>query len=133
MLASVLDLDDLDLTNLAVDGGAGSAHILLPGGDYDMTYDVEGGPVEMTLPPNGQHIFSIDNGDGILTINIPSSLEARLVIDSGSGGLRINTDRLVRIDSTDGSIWASNGFAEAIDKVDLLIDPGSGDVIIQDR
>jgi len=104
MLASLLDLDDLDLTNLAVDGGAGTAHILLPGGDYDMTYDVEGGPVEMTLPPNGQHFFSIDGGGGIMTINIPSSLQARWVIDAGSGRLRINTDRLVRVELTDGDI-----------------------------
>jgi hypothetical protein len=126
-------LDDLDLTDLTVDGGTGFANILLPSGDNDMMYDVDGGQVEMTLPPNGYHIFSIDSWVGILTINIPLSLQARLVFESGSGRLRINTDRLVRVELTEGDIWESHGFAKAVDKVDLLIDLGSGDVIIQER
>lgn len=131
----VLDLRRLELSGLAVEGGTGSTHLLLPGGGYDLFYDVNGGPVEMTLPPDGGHNLSIDGGDGDLTINIPSSVPIQVVVEEGTGQLMVNAERLTQIKLTneDGQVWQSSGYTTTVGTLNLWIDLGLGEVVIKDQ
>jgi hypothetical protein len=132
----VLDLAELTLSELIVDGGSGSADIRLPDGDYDGSYDVGSGRVSMTLPAQGQQEFIIDGGSGSLTIYVPDSTEVSLEADMGSGGLRISDDRF-STDSADSSedqiIWRTDGFGQGDDQIELFIDVGSGSVRVVEK
>ncbi len=131
-----LDLDELSLSDLIVDGGSGSSEIQLPGGEYEASYDVGSGRVTMTLPAFGQQAFVIDGGSGSLTIYVPSSTEVYLEADKGSGGLRISDDRFSNIsgdESDDQVIWQTEGYSQGQDQIELFIDVGSGAVRIQEK
>ena len=128
-----LDLEELTLTALNVDGASGSVDMALPGGDYDMAYDVGSGSVTITLPDAGRHEFLLDGGSGSLVVLLPSSMEAMvIVVDKGSGGLRIDKARFSQIEVGDDGegVWVTAGYEDARDRVELVLDTGSGSVSI---
>jgi len=63
-----LDLSHLDLSDLNVDGGSGSAEIILPNGDYSVNHDAGSGSTRMTLPSGGRQTIEIRGGSGSITI-----------------------------------------------------------------
>ncbi len=131
-----LDLTELNLDELTVDGGSGIAEVKLPEGNYDASYDVGSGRVTITLPAAGRHEFTIDGGSGNLTIYVPSTIEVYLEADLGSGGIQISDDRF-RIASDDETedqgFWRTAGYGQEQDQIDLFIDVGSGTVRVIDQ
>lgn len=115
-----LDLSELQLEKLALDGGSGDTTLRLPAGDYKA---------------------AIDHGSGHLEINLPEDVGIRLAVDQGSGYLEMSAD-LHRLggdrdeDEDDGNgdgdgVWESENFEEAAQKITLNIDQGSGSLIIR--
>lgn len=126
-----LDLSDLNLSDLVVDGASGSVEILLPNGDYDAWYDVGSGSVVMTLPSGGEHEITIDGGSGSLTLIVPSSMEIYVEADSGSGGFHVSDDRfqdVTRSGSEDQIVWQTESYGQSQNQSYLLVDVGSGSV-----
>ncbi len=131
-----LDLADLSLSRLMVDGGSGTAEIRLPAGDYDATFDVGSGRVTMTLPAGGRQEFIIDGGSGNLTLYVPSTVEVYLEADLGSGGIQISDDRFQVVsedDSEDQSVWRTEEYGQGQHQIDLFIDVGSGTVRVMNE
>ena len=129
-----LDLRDLTLTDLEVDGGAGSMEVWLPGGDYDAMIDVSAGSTKVTLPGFGRQEIEIDGGAGSLTFYLPPGVEARIEIDGGAGSFRLNEDRFRQVsgDERDEGVWETAGYADDRDSLDLFIDVSAGSVRIED-
>ncbi len=130
---ALLELQDLTLGDLLVDGGSGRSELSLPGGDYDLEYDVASGAVQMILPESGRHRFAIDGGSGRLIIQIPAKLEVRLVTESGSGSLNILDERLeiVASESDRAGVWETSGYEDSRNRVELFVAIGSGSVTIE--
>lgn len=127
-----LELDELTLEALEIDGGSGSATVTLPGGDYDATYDIGSGSVVMTLPADGRHDINIMGGSGSLTLNLPDTMEMEFSAESGSGGLSVLNDRLDRGGTRSGDeVWATAGYEDAPNRVTLFVDIGSGSVTVR--
>jgi hypothetical protein len=118
--------------NLTLDGGSGS-------GDYDLTnlnithlkLDAGSGSVTLTLP-QGSFDGSIDGSSGKLTLIVPSDVGLRLTLDAGSGrfhpGERLG---LISGDVNEDSVWATPDYENAITKITLNLDQGSGSIYIR--
>lgn len=129
-----LDLSELDLSGVTLDGGSGSMEMTLPGGDYDLTHDAGSGSTRMTLPSGGRHTVNIEAGSGSVTLYIPSSVEARVEVDGGSGSFSINEARFDQVSGSDHDegVWETVNYDDAPDRVNLIIDAGSGSVRIRE-
>ena len=129
-----LDLSELTLNRLEVDGGAGSAEVWLPGGEYDVFYDVSAGSTKITLPDFGRHKIEIDGGAGSLALYLPPAMAARVEVDGGAGSFRLNEARFRQVsgDEADEGAWETADYDDAINRIDLLIDVSAGSVRIED-
>lgn len=128
----VLDLTGLDVSELRMDGGSGRLEVSLPGGNYDVTYDAGSGSTRMVLPDGGRLTVDIEAGSGGMTLLIPRGIEARVEIDGGSGGFDIDRNRFTQVSGSDAKegIWETSDYDDAPDRVNLIIDGGSGGIRI---
>ena len=129
-----IDLRDLSLTDLNVDGGAGSTEAWLPGGDYGVYFDVSAGSTKLTLPDFGRQKIEIDGGAGSLTLYLPPGVEARVEVDGGAGSFNLNQDRFRQVsgDEKDEGVWETAGYDSDRDGLDLFVDVSAGSVRIED-
>ncbi|MEW5985509.1 MAG: DUF5668 domain-containing protein [Chloroflexota bacterium] len=130
-----IDLSELSLSDLTIEGGSGSANVSLPGGDYDVVYDVASGSVVLTLPADGRHTITIDGGSGSLNLILPAGMVARIEAEDGSGGFNL-PDRFDRVSGERGSdegVWETAGYEDAADRLDIFIDAGSGSVNVDEE
>ncbi len=128
-----LALESLVLRALRVDGGSGSAELTLPSGDYDVEYDVGSGSVVMTLPAGGVHDVNIDGGSASLTVVVPDDSAVRLTTEGGSGALNLRDDLFAPVGRVDGDEgrWQTPGYEDSPNRVDILVDIGSGSVTFE--
>jgi hypothetical protein len=152
--SATLDLMDLDLTDLMIDGGSGSVDLTLPASasEYDVEIDGGSGSFNMELADGadiraeievGSGHFDIeigsgadfeariDGGSGSITIDVPNNVGVRVDIeDSGSGSVRVPSKyNLVDDygdDDRDTGVWESDGFSSASHRVEITYDGGSG-------
>jgi hypothetical protein len=152
--STTLDLIELDLTDLKVDGGSGSVILTLPASasEYDVEIDGGSGTFDMELADGadiravievGSGYFDIeigsgadfdariDGGSGSITIDVPNDVGVRVDIeDSGSGSVRVPSKyNLVDDygdDDRDTGVWESDGFSSASHRVEITYDGGSG-------
>ena len=126
-------LESLNLRELRVDGGSGSAELALPPGDYDVEYDVGSGSVVLLLPAGGVHDVNIDGGSASLTVVVPRSLALQLTTEGGSGGLNLRDDLFEQFGSVDGDEgrWQTAGYGEGSDQANVFVDIGSGSVTFE--
>ncbi len=126
-----LDLSELQLTNLEVDGGSGSMTVVMPAGNYDAGYDFGSGSINLTLPAAGRHEIDLNSGSGAVTIYLPAAMEARIELDSGSGSFSADS-RLDQTSDSDVQVWETDGYGDNANQVTLFIEQGSGSVRIQE-
>ena len=129
--ALTFDLSALMLSDLNLDSGSGSVEVQLPAGEYNVEQDAGSGSTTMTLPGEGQLAVDINGGSGSITLYLPASMPARVDVDGGSGRFQPD-DRftLVSGEQDDDGIWETPGYDNAGDRVDLVLDIGSGSVRI---
>jgi hypothetical protein len=131
--SATMDLESLNLAELTVKGGSGAATVSLPNGEFDTIYDVGSGSVSLELPEDGRQHITVDGGSGSLRILVPASIEVRLMIsDAGSGRLSVNDARfaLVEEEEDGAGSWETGGFPDSSERVELVIDVGSGSVTV---
>lgn len=125
-----LQLADLTLRQLEVDGGAGSVTLALPDGSYDVVYNASAGSTQLWLGAMGRQRVEIDGSAGSITIYLPDTMEARVEVNDGAGSFSIDRDRFTQIhgSKSDDGVWETAGYEDAPNRVDLLIDIGAGSV-----
>lgn len=112
---SFLDLSQLKVQELNVDGGSGNQVVV--------------------LPQSGQGPFTaaFDVGSGNLTLDVPDGRPVQVRIDIGSGN--ISSGPLQQIEDRDGEdgVYQSPGYDKApeSERVDVEIDIGSGNVVLK--
>ena len=154
-----LELGDLDLTDLVIDGGSGSTDVSLPasssvydvnidggsgsfdvdierGADIDATLDVGSGSWDVVIGEDVDAEIDIDGGSGSIRIDVDGDVGVRVVIrDDGSGSVRVpNSYDLVDDlddDERDTGIWESDNYDSAAHTVEITFDPGSGSFTIR--
>lgn len=121
------------LYEIELDAGSGAYDVDLsdlPVTDFDL--DQGSGRTALTLPSSGDVESTIDMGSGTLDITLPESMAARVELDKGSGdfhpGPRL---RLVRGKERGDSVWETDDYGTATNRITLDIDMGSGTVTIR--
>lgn len=104
---SVLDLSELIVTDLKVDGNVGQ--------------------VNLTLPRRGRAQITLDGGVGELVIGVPEGTAARIQVDEGLGGVVtdghfINTDR----------VYTTPAYAAATERVEVRVKGGIGRLTLRE-
>lgn len=126
-----LNLGELQLDQLEIDAGSGSVDLTLPGGSFNTNVDVGSGSFRVTCGSTGRQTIRVDAGSGSLAFHLPSDLEARVEIDSGSGSVNLDLDRFHQISGDeDEGIWETANYSDAPNRVELLIEQGSGSLTI---
>jgi hypothetical protein len=154
-----LDLFDLMLNELKVDGGSGSTNLKIPAssslypvdvnggsGSFDIEiedkaeieakFDVGSGSFDVIIGSAVTMNLEIDGGSGSIFIDVPGDVGVRLVVDDrGSGGVRIPGDfDLVNDqgdDDHDTGVWESDNFDETSAMIEIRFDPGSGTLTLR--
>ena len=152
--SAALNLDNLSLTRLVVDGGSGSTAVNLPAGNsryeaffdggsgsfsvaiadtakVDATLDVGSGSFTLAVGEAADVSVEIDGGSGRIRIEVPEQAAVRVVIrDGASGGVSIPS-RFDLIDDagdrdSDTGIWETQAYDRAEHQIEIIFDPGSG-------
>jgi hypothetical protein len=127
-----MDLSELSLSALSVDGSSGSFRLALPDGDYPVQYDASSGSTRINLPEAGQIDLDIEGSSGSLILYLPESMEARLDVSDGSGSLSLD-DRFTQVsgDDPDEGVWETAAYDDAPNRITLTLDVGSGSVRVR--
>jgi hypothetical protein len=154
-----LDLFDLMLDELKVDGGSGSTDLMIPAGssrylvdvnggsgsfdieieddsEIEAEFDVGSGSFDVIVGSGVEMTLEIDGGSGSIYIDVPQDSGVRLVVDDhGSGGVRVpNGFDLVDDqgdDDGDTGIWESDHYDDADTTIEIRFDPGSGTLTVR--
>ncbi len=105
---TVLDLNDLKITELNVDTGASST--------------------EINLPMNaGFTRVHVDSGAASIVIRVPEQVSARITVESSLAGINIDSRRFPRA----GRAYESPDFEQAANKAEILVKTGVGSLDIR--
>jgi hypothetical protein len=152
--SATIDLMYLEISELEIEGGSGSAYLTLPesssqysanidggSGSFDIEFEsgaevraemsVGSGSFDIVIGSSADLDARIDGGSGSITIDVPGDVGVRVVIrDGGSGSVRVPGSYLLVDDmgDTDGDtgIWETDGYSSAAHRVEITFDPGSG-------
>jgi hypothetical protein len=103
---SELDLSLLNLSDLSINTGVGQTTIIMPG--------------------QGQVNGVINGGVGELIIQIPDGIAARIDVKTGLGSSQVTGDF-----EQNGSVYTSPGYETAVDRLDLELRAGIGQVTVR--
>jgi len=95
-----LNLERLNLTELALDGGSGSIAASLPFGDYNVSADLGSGSASIDLPEGSDVVMRLETGSGMVDLRVGDAADLNLTaVDLGSGSftVRIPEDSGVRL------------------------------------
>jgi hypothetical protein len=101
---AMLDLRDMQITDLKLETGASETRI--------------------TLPARGRFTADFDLGAASLEITIPDGLSARIRASLGAVEMKVDESRFPR----NGSYYQSPNFESATDAVDMTIDAGAASI-----
>jgi hypothetical protein len=104
---SMLDLRDLNLTDLKLETGASETRV--------------------TLPARGRYRADFDLGAASLEVTIPDGLSARIRASVGMAEVKVDQTRFPR----NGSYYQSPDFDSAANSVDMTIDAGAASIKVR--
>jgi hypothetical protein len=102
---SMLDLTNLNLTRLDMNGGVGQ--------------------VTVKLPMRGRYSVEVDGGVGQVIIMVPQGLAAKVHVDGGLGG--VNASGF----SQQGSDYSTGNYNAAENRADIQVKGGVGEVVLK--
>jgi len=104
---SMLDLRDLNLTDLKLETGASETRV--------------------TLPASGRYRADFDLGAASLDVIVPDGLSARIRVSVGMAGVSVDEARFPR----NGSYYQSPDFDSAANSADITIDAGAASIKVK--
>lgn len=104
---SVLDLSELTVTELELDGNVGQ--------------------VNLTLPRRGRAQITLDGGVGELVIGVPEGTAARIQVDAGLGGV-VTDGRFISA----GRTYTTPAYAAATERIEVRVKGGIGRLTLRE-
>jgi hypothetical protein len=125
-----LDLAGMSLGSVLADSGGGNLDVVLPdnAANLNVTAKTGGGniAVEIGRGTTGSNMLSATSGAGNVEVRIPSGIAARIYATSGWGKEIVAS----RFNNIDKHVYQSPDFDRAVDKVEIKIQSGAGNVIV---
>jgi len=126
-----LDLAGMSLNNLAVDTAGGNVDIILPdyAAELNLYANTSAGNVTITVGSHstGSSTLTASSGAGNVVVRLPEGLAARILATTGMG--KVNIDPLFQ--KIDDQTFQSPGYLDALDKIEIKLEGGAGDVTIE--
>lgn len=131
-----LDLSQLQLKSLIVDGGTGNLEINLPeeSDRYDFSLDVSTGNVTIIVPEKASMDMTVDGGTGNLVIDVPPGAGLQVEVrDGGVGNLRLPAgfDKVREGNDDDEGVWENDDYATTSSPLRIILDISTGNVQIR--
>lgn len=151
-----LDLRDVTLSALTVEGGSGDLKAVLPaaaaryrvgihggsgasdvriapGAAVDLVLNAGSGRTGVTFGEFGSARVTVRSGSGPVVIDVPSEAAVRLLVTSdGSGPLRLGRFLKRQAGSGETGLWASGPAAAATPSIDITVErAGSGPITVR--
>lgn len=128
-----LDLSGMAITRVAAESGGGNLDVTLPdiAANLDVTAKTGGGNVTITLGSGTTGINSVqaNSGAGNVGVRVPSSMAAKIHASTGLGKVIVDQ----RFSQIDKDTYQSSNFESAVDKVEITLKSGAGNVSIETR
>jgi hypothetical protein len=125
-----LNLAGMTVTRVSADIGGGNLDVVLPdnAADLSVTAKTGGGnvTVEIGSGTTGSNMLNATSGAGNVEVRIPSGIAARIYATSGLG--KEIVDR--QFSNIDKHTYQSSDFDGATDKVEITVQSGAGNVIV---
>ena len=137
--AATLNLAEMQLTSLRLQGGAGLITATLPASDTAYPLRLQGGvgKVELRLPAQTSANMEIQGGVGEIIIETGADSALRVDAHGGIGDVRV-PGRLTQISGGDSDfeigktgVWESAGFAEAEHQIVIHYQGGVGSLVLR--
>jgi hypothetical protein len=123
-----LNLAGLAVSRLAADSGGGNLEVVLPdhAANLHVAATTGGGNVTVAIGrgTTGRTTVTADSGAGNVIVRMPSGLAARVHATSGLGKVTVAP----RLGQLDRATYQSPGYDGAIDKVEITVHSGAGNV-----
>ena len=125
-----LDLTSMHLTRLSADSGGGNLDVTLPDNAASLGVIAKTGGGNVTVRigrgTTGNNLLNANSGAGNVEVRIPSDIAARVYATSGMGKEIVDP----RFEKTDKHHYQSPDFDRAVDKVEISVQSGAGNVIV---
>ncbi len=130
-----LDLSDVEVTDLRIDGGSGSMNLRLPSSalPYAFRSTQRSGAWNVSLPSGVDLIWTLEDvGSGSLSVSVPDNLGVQLEVqDKGSGSVNVPGAWTQTSGDKDSGVWESAGYGSKDYHTTLRIQSrGSGSISI---
>lgn len=134
---SIIDLSELQIEDLEVDGDIGDFQITLPAMEKTYDVDINGGigAFEVILERGAAVNLTIDGDVGEFVIDVPADAAVRLDADIDIGNINVPSN-FVRLSSGDdligeSGVWETPGFDDAQVKIVIVFKGGVGDLTVR--
>jgi hypothetical protein len=134
---SILDLSELQIEDLEVDGDVGDFQITLPATEKTYDVDINGGvgAFEVILERGAAVNLTIDGDVGEFIIDVPADAAVRVDADIDVGNINVPSN-FVRLSGDDhvvgeSGIWETPGFDDAKVKIVIVFKGGVGDLTVR--
>ncbi len=128
-----LSLAGLAITQLSADTGGGNMDVVLPdkASDLNVTVKTGAGNVTVDIGSDTTGSGSIDAGSGAgnVVVRIPSGIAARIHATTGLGKATIDP----RFNKIGDNTYESPDYESATDRIEITLDSGAGDVIVNTK
>ncbi|MEK6221138.1 MAG: DUF5668 domain-containing protein, partial [Chloroflexota bacterium] len=121
-----IDITDAVPVDLEINTGVGVSEIDLTGmqiGSLNVSAGV--GETNVTLPDTGKFETHISGGVGKLVVYVPANIAVKIFVNSGLGNTTVSGNY-----QRSGSAYVSADYDNAVDKIDLFVSGGIGEVRI---
>lgn len=126
-----LNLTGMIITYLKADTGGGNIEALLPDqvANLNTTVETGGGNIILSLGNSftGRSAVRASSGAGDVTVRLPDDIAARIHASSGMGKIIIDS----RFSKVDDTTYQSPDYESAINKVEITVESGAGNVTIE--
>jgi hypothetical protein len=128
-----LDLAGVTVTRLLADSGGGNLDLILPDNtaNFDAIARTGGGnvTVEIGRGARGRSVLRATSGAGTVEVRIPSGVAARIYATSGLGKEIVDP----AFGAIDKHLYQSAGFDSALDRIEITVQSGAGNVIVNTK
>ena len=128
-----LDLSGMQVSRVTAETGGGGIEMRLPDGAADLFASALTGAGNVTinigLGLRGSSAISASSGAGNVSVFIPDGLPARIHTSTGMGKVLIDP----LFSKTNGVTYQTRSFEEAVNKVEITLKSGMGNVIVRTK
>lgn len=125
-----LDLSGMAVSRVSADTGGGNLEMILPDHAANLSVNAKTGggnvTVEIGRGTTGSNMLNATSGAGNVEVHIPSGLSARIYATSGWGKEIVDQ----RFGNIDKHTYQSSDFEHAANKVEITVQSGAGNVIV---